>query len=193
MNIFSTVFKVSLQFFLKFPYIFSKTTLRDVFINYTNLSKFVKIFFDTYLNFIKLSNISKIFWKASTKFQQAFCRLYTNFIHNLPTFFKNFLKDFQNFHKAFPNIPLISFQNFNKHRAHQSTLTHLNCFLHGNTDRYSTMLTSYGKPLLHNFVTNSWSVTMATYSAEHLAFIVDSYMKHWDFLIWQHWSYLLNL
>ncbi len=32
-----------------------------IFVNYTNLLKFVKILFYAYLNFIRLSNISKIF------------------------------------------------------------------------------------------------------------------------------------
>ncbi len=50
------------------------------------------------------SNISKIFWKASTKFQSVFCKIYTHFIHNLPEFLENFLKDYQNFFKISTNI-----------------------------------------------------------------------------------------
>ncbi len=54
--------------FLKF---FQKLFSAYIFINCTNLSKFikfVKIVLNAYSNFIKLSNITKIFWKASTKF-----------------------------------------------------------------------------------------------------------------------------
>ncbi len=56
---------------------------------FTNLSKFNKIVFDTHVNFIQLSNISKIFLKVSTKSPQDFCKIYTNFIHNLLKFLKN--------------------------------------------------------------------------------------------------------
>ncbi len=41
------------------------------------------------------------------------CKIYTNFILNLPKFLKNFLNDFQNFHEIFPIIPVNFFQNFN--------------------------------------------------------------------------------
>ncbi len=81
MKIFSAIFKTFLKFFLRCSEICLETTFSLYFYN---LYKFIKIVFDTYLNFIKLSNISKTFWKASTKFQQVFCKIYTNFIHNLP-------------------------------------------------------------------------------------------------------------
>ncbi len=59
------------NFFWNFLKFFQKLYSAHIFINCTNLSKFVKfvkIVFDTYLNFIKLSNISKIFWQARIKF-----------------------------------------------------------------------------------------------------------------------------
>ncbi len=46
---------------LKFLKFFQKLRSASIFINYTNLSKLVKIIFDANLNFIKVSNISKIF------------------------------------------------------------------------------------------------------------------------------------
>ncbi len=87
---------------------FEKLLSAYIFINCTNLWKFVIIVFNTYLNFIKLSNTSTIIWEASIKFKQVFCKFYTNFIHNSPNFLKNF-------NKFFHNIPLIFFQNFNKY------------------------------------------------------------------------------
>ncbi len=63
------------------------------------------------MNFIKLSNISKTFWKASTKFQQVFCKIYTYFVHNLIKFL-NFFFNFQNFCEVFPNIPQIFFSKY---------------------------------------------------------------------------------
>ncbi len=58
-------------FFWNFLKFFQELSLAYIFINCTNLSKFVifvKIVFDSYLNFIKLPNISKIFRKVSMKF-----------------------------------------------------------------------------------------------------------------------------
>ncbi len=114
MKFFSTVFKVSLIFLeISFNF-FQKLPSAYAFINWINLSNFVKIILDTYLNFIKLSNVSKIFWKTGTKFQLFFCKIYKNFIHNLFKFLKNFLKDFQNFREILTNIPIF-FQNFNEY------------------------------------------------------------------------------
>ncbi len=79
------------KFFLKFLKFFQKLHSNYIFIIYTNLSKLVKIIFDTNLNFIKVSNTSKIFWK------------------------KVYLKNIQNFLEFFPNIPAIFFQNFTKY------------------------------------------------------------------------------
>ncbi len=110
--------KIFLSFFQKLPRAY-------IFINCTNLWKFILIVFNIYLNFIKLSNTSAIFWKASIKFEQVFCKIYTNFIHNLPKFFPNipliffniltnitknsyFLKIFVVFSRQFPN-PLLTF------------------------------------------------------------------------------------
>ncbi len=61
MNQYVKFFFNSLKFFQKLP-------SAHIFFNCTNLSKFVKIVFNTCLNFTKLSNISKIFWQASIKF-----------------------------------------------------------------------------------------------------------------------------
>ncbi len=91
---------------------FQKLPSAYIFVNRTNSWKFVIIVFNTYLNFIKLSNTSTIIWKVSIEFEQVFCKIYTNFIHNLPNFLKNFLHDFQNFNKFFQNIPLIFFSKF---------------------------------------------------------------------------------
>ncbi len=54
------VYKPVCEFFLNFFQFFQKLLSTHIFINCTNLSKFVKfvkIVFDTYSNFIKLSNI----------------------------------------------------------------------------------------------------------------------------------------
>ncbi len=102
------------NFSWNFPTFFQKLPLSYIFINCTDLWKFVIIVFNNYLNFIKLSNTSTIFWKTNLKFKYFFCKIYVDFIHNLPKFLKNFLKDFQNFPELFPNIPLFFF-NFNKY------------------------------------------------------------------------------
>ncbi len=73
------------------------------------------------------------------------------------------------------------------------TLSHLNCFLGKNTDTYSIPHTGYWRPLSHDFVTNGWLVMMATYSAEHHTFIIELYVKQWEFLIWQHWLHTLGV
>ncbi len=68
----SKYIRTSMWNFLKF---FQKLLSAYIFINCTNLSKFVKfvkIVFNAYLNFIKLSNISEIFWQSRTKFS-VFC------------------------------------------------------------------------------------------------------------------------
>ncbi len=58
------------EIFLEISLIFlQKLPSAYIFINCTNLWKFVIIVFNTYLNFIKLSNTSTIFWKASIKFE----------------------------------------------------------------------------------------------------------------------------
>ncbi len=57
-----------------------------------------------------------------------------------------------------------------------------------NRTNVSIPLTSYWKQLSHddfNFVTNSWLVSMATYSAKHRTFTFGLYVKHWEFLIWK--------
>ncbi len=80
----------------------------------TNLWKVFLIAFDAYLNFFKISNISKIYPEPSIKFQEVFCKICTNIIHDLPRGLKNFFKDFQNFRQIFPNIPLIFEGRFEK-------------------------------------------------------------------------------
>ncbi len=69
-------------FFWNFLKFFQKLPSAHIFINCTNLSKFVKlvkIVFDSYLNFIKLANISKIFGQARAKFKFfCICKVYTN-------------------------------------------------------------------------------------------------------------------
>ncbi len=94
--------------------------------------KFVVIVFNTYWNFIKLSNTSTIFWKASIKFEYIFCKIYTNFIHKLP----KFLKNFQNFLEFFPNISLIFFQNFNKYYSKLVLFKFLLYFFHSSPFLY---------------------------------------------------------
>ncbi len=49
---------------------------------------------------------SKDFWSETSNIYGFICD--TNFINNLPKFFKNVLKDFQNFRKVFPNILFFS-------------------------------------------------------------------------------------
>ncbi len=115
----------------------------------------------------------------------------------------NFHKNWMKFSKQFSEVPLRINRNwkfsqqlpeiFLKYMVHQSTLTHLNCFLRGNTDIYSISFTGFWKPLSDDFVTNSWLVTMAMYSAEHRALIVESYVKQWEFSIWYYWSHTLGL
>ncbi len=90
-SVYATLYEpVCGNFFLKFLKFFQKPHSAYIFINCTNLSKFVKflkIVFDTYLNFIKLSNISKIFWMASTKFKVfCICKIYTNSFRIYPSF-----------------------------------------------------------------------------------------------------------
>ncbi len=94
---FLTVFKVSLKFFQKLPSGY-------IFINCTNLLKFVKIVFDTYLNFIKLSNFLifsrkqvRNFNKFSVKFTQILFIIYPRFIKIFSKIFKISVKCFQIF------------------------------------------------------------------------------------------------
>ncbi len=80
------------QLFLEISFtFFQKLSSAYIFKNCTILSKFVIIIFNINLNFIQLSNTSTIFWKASIKFEQVFCKIYTNFIYNLIKFLKNLL------------------------------------------------------------------------------------------------------
>ncbi len=70
------------DFFFNFLKFFQKFSSVCIFINRTNLSKFVKfikIVYNTYLNFIKLSIISKVFWKENTKLY-VFYKIYINSI-----------------------------------------------------------------------------------------------------------------
>ncbi len=103
------------KFFLKFPYIFSKTTFSLYFYK---LYKFMIICYNRFQRLSEfnqiMKHISTIFLKTSIKFELVFCKIFTNFIHNLPKIFKNFLNDFQNLPDFSANIPLIFFQNFNK-------------------------------------------------------------------------------
>ncbi len=103
----------SFQQFLKFPLNFSQNFLKFfqklssayIFINCTNLSKFVKIVFDTYLNFIKLSifkvqNVNNFFVKLT----QILCIIYTSFLKISQWFLK--------FPRSFPKCYWNSFSTF---------------------------------------------------------------------------------
>ncbi len=102
--------------FLKF---FQKLPSAYIFINYTNLSKFikfVKILFSTptwissnYQTFLRFSE------GPSTKFYKFFVK-FTKFIHNLPKFLKHFLNDFKllNFTENVTQFLRKVFANFKK-------------------------------------------------------------------------------
>ncbi len=93
------------KFFLKSPYIFSKTTPAYIFINYINLWKFVIIVFNAYLKFhqiIKyfynfLKNKHKIWISSFVKFAQIIFIIYPSFLKMFSKIFKispNFFRIF---------------------------------------------------------------------------------------------------
>ncbi len=82
------------NFFWNFLKFFQKLPWGYIFINCTNLSKFVKfvkiVFNNTYLNFIKLSNISKNFSERQVQNFIIFLKIFTNSFIIYQSFFKTF-------------------------------------------------------------------------------------------------------
>ncbi len=111
------------NFFFNFLKFFQQPPSAHIFINCTNLSKFVKfvlIVFDTYLNFIKH------FWNFLTSKYKIlsflFCEVYTNSFIIYPCFlniFSRILKFPGSFSKYSPNF---FFQNFQEYYS-KSILT----------------------------------------------------------------------
>ncbi len=84
------------------------------------------------------------------------CKIYTNFIHNLGKFLKNFIDDFQNFHEVFPNISPMFFSKFQQISLQNNTFSLVSLYF----------LNSSSVPYLHfiKIFANFWNFFLDIYS-----------------------------